>query len=216
MKYLLPALLLVTALGAGCFAPPAQPIPVPQAPTPSTSVPPPTQEATIPDGWATYTNPDPSFGISYPVVPQDAVDVPQAPDDVFAVNIGSDVVVKGTVPVPETALHIKVVDATSTRLSNCAYAEQGWDNGSPVRLEKLTINGREFCLRVDSEGAAGNRYNTFAYATKVGEKTVVISFTVHSIACENFGDPSTPCYAFVEARDTQRFPEILKTFTIPR
>lgn len=216
MKKLFSSLLLLIALGAGCAASAPQPTPSPE-PAPVTTPPIEEQQSAVPSGWQVYTNTNPAFRVAYPTVTldpiKDAIDVPQAPDDVFGVNLGTVVASTTAVSVPRTTLHIKVVDATSTRLSGCAYAEQGWENNPAARQETVTINNREFCLRVDADAAAGNRYNTFAYATKVGEKTVVVSFTIHSVACENYPDPATKCVAYDETRDAARFPEILKTFT---
>ncbi|HEV7424641.1 MAG TPA: DUF3298 domain-containing protein [Candidatus Paceibacterota bacterium] len=50
------------------------------------------------------------------------------------------------------------------------------------------INGRDYCVTMSSEGAAGSTYTNYAYATKIQNKFVSFSFVLRAPNCDNYGD----------------------------
>lgn len=56
------------------------------------------------------------------------------------------------------------------------------------------INGREYCVGEETEGAAGSIYTTYTYNTIKNEKMIVISFTLRYLQCGNYSEPrKTEC-----------------------
>ncbi len=56
------------------------------------------------------------------------------------------------------------------------------------------INGRQYCVGLQSEGAAGNSYNTYTYNTMKDDRMVTIRFTLRYSQCANYEDPQkTEC-----------------------
>ena len=51
------------------------------------------------------------------------------------------------------------------------------------------INGRDYCVTISSEGAAGSIYTTYAYVTKIQDKFVSFSFILLATQCDNFDEP---------------------------
>jgi hypothetical protein len=62
-------------------------------------------------------------------------------------------------------------------------------------IEKKTINGHEYCVTTQMQGAAGSTYTHYDYLEAKGEKkTVALSFVVRASQCENYDDPEkTAC-----------------------
>jgi hypothetical protein len=59
---------------------------------------------------------------------------------------------------------------------------------------KRTINGKEYCIKSQSEGAAGSTYTTYQYTTARSGKTIVIDFVLRYIQCGNYDEPNmTEC-----------------------
>lgn len=57
-----------------------------------------------------------------------------------------------------------------------------------------TINGRQYCAKEASEGAAGTIHREYTYATIKGERLVVIGFTAVTPQCDNYEEPAkTDC-----------------------
>jgi len=52
-----------------------------------------------------------------------------------------------------------------------------------------TINGREYCLSVSSEGAAGSIYIDYNYSTKHNNQVLNIDFTIQYPQCLNYDSP---------------------------
>lgn len=51
------------------------------------------------------------------------------------------------------------------------------------------INGREYCVGIESGGAAGTTYVTHTYNTMKNDRMVTIRFTLRYPECQNYGDP---------------------------
>jgi hypothetical protein len=59
---------------------------------------------------------------------------------------------------------------------------------------QTTINGKVFCKKVESEGAAGSTYSTYTYTTSISGRTIRGTFTLQFPQCGNFDDPKkTQC-----------------------
>ena len=56
---------------------------------------------------------------------------------------------------------------------------------------KETINGKDYCVTKESEGAAGSIYESYVYAFPFKEQTATLSFTVRFVQCYNYDEPST-------------------------
>lgn len=52
--------------------------------------------------------------------------------------------------------------------------------------EKRLVGGREYCVTTVTEGAAGSNYTQYAYAFAQGNKTVILTFTLRFVRCENY------------------------------
>jgi len=67
---------------------------------------------------------------------------------------------------------------------------------------KQVINGRNYCVTKESEGAAGSIYIQYAYATSAdlnnlpqeGNSTIILTFSTRMVQCGNYDDPQkTTC-----------------------
>ncbi len=68
--------------------------------------------------------------------------------------------------------------------------EAGTSEAVPAGLTKEHIvNGRAYCVTTESEGAAGNYYSTYAYAFPKDQKTVILTFSIHTVQCLNYAEP---------------------------
>ena len=54
------------------------------------------------------------------------------------------------------------------------------------------INGRQYCVGLQSEGAAGSVYNTYTYNTMKDDRMVTVRFTLRYQQCANYDDPQKP------------------------
>ncbi len=67
------------------------------------------------------------------------------------------------------------------------------------KTEQLLINGREYCMTTEGEGAAGSTYLLKAYAFAVQdqsgiEKVAIFTFGLREVQCANYDDPQkTEC-----------------------
>ncbi|MFZ2804414.1 MAG: hypothetical protein WA001_04275 [Patescibacteria group bacterium] len=193
--------------GAGCaWNPFAQPAPSPSGAASST--------ATGQTAWQAFSTSTVPFTFSYPPYAKVLPEADRAPDDVFALDLGSRVASSSAQSVPEAQLHVKLLQATDPDMKNCFYSESGWPSGfAPTSSQHVTLNGAAFCLTVDEDAGAGNYYNSTDYATQVGSGYVVFEFVVHSVDCQNYPNPSAQCVAFDELRDTADFKSIIQTFS---
>lgn len=59
---------------------------------------------------------------------------------------------------------------------------------------KQTINGTEYCVTKESEGAAGSIYTMYAYAFGRNGKTDILTFSLRFVQCANYDEPKkTEC-----------------------
>lgn len=116
-------------------------------------------------GWATYTDPDEGITFKYP----------------------ADFTTTYIHPVDWPPM-AQVMDGTFT------CKEVGATTASAGRTTKRTINGKEYCVTEETEGAAGSMYTQYAYQAAVGGKLVFLTFTTRAPQCDNYDDPAkTAC-----------------------
>jgi len=56
----------------------------------------------------------------------------------------------------------------------------------PKRIYEKTINGREYCIKAVSEGAAGSTYTTYNYSTIFNGDLLTINFVLQFPNCSNY------------------------------
>ena len=72
--------------------------------------------------------------------------------------------------------------------------EGGTATGRAGETKKRTIDGREYCVTIETEGAAGSMYLQYAYAFGLNGKTLIATFTLRQVQCGNYNDPQkTEC-----------------------
>ncbi len=57
------------------------------------------------------------------------------------------------------------------------------------KTEKRSINGREYCVTVQGEGAAGSTYLQYAYAFPVDDQVGILTFSTRETQCANYDEP---------------------------
>jgi len=67
-------------------------------------------------------------------------------------------------------------------------------NARAGQTSKEIINGKEYCVTRESEGAAGSVYTNYAYAFANGDQTLIATFSLRAPQCMNYDDPKqTEC-----------------------
>jgi len=67
--------------------------------------------------------------------------------------------------------------------------EEGNEIDRAGQTKKQTINGRDYCVTKESEGAAGSIYTNYAYAFPYNNITVVLTFSLRFVQCANYDEP---------------------------
>lgn len=67
--------------------------------------------------------------------------------------------------------------------------EAGSEIDRAGRTEKNIINGREYCVTKQTEGAVGSIYTQYAYAVQKDKKTVIFTFSTRATQCGNYDEP---------------------------
>ncbi len=105
-------------------------------------------------------------------------------------------------PAPdETAKPSKVTFRYPKELDAKYIYTQDWPPTVEVKIAKFVcaetirkINGREYCIGSESEGAAGSIYTTYTYNTMEGDRMITIRFTLRYAQCGNYSEPKkTEC-----------------------
>ncbi len=216
MKRIFPLLVLAVLIGAGCAkqAPKPPVSPTGGAPTSSAS----DGVDRVPEAWntANVSVGDAVVRMSFPG--SFVMTNTNSAGQVMNVDMGTAVENPGERSVPGRSLRLFVIDPEDTRMRDCAFSESEWTAGrAPDIRTNLSFGYASelvFCESRENEGAAGNRYAVYTYATPVGGQVLVFEFTVHSVVCENFEDPEKQCVSFDEARDTAIFAGILSRIVV--
>jgi len=110
-----------------------------------------------------------------------------------------------------------VVSASGTGLGVDESVKDGCFSGlgGGYQPQHVNIAGHDFCLVKASDAGAGNRYYSYWYSLPLTntDKILVLSFTIHSVVCENYENPNQ-CIAFDEARDTVVPQKIVATVSV--
>jgi len=61
----------------------------------------------------------------------------------------------------------------------------------PIEITEKTINGKNYCIKIESEGTAGHIYRTYTYTTKssIGNSTATTNFTLGYVDCGVYDGP---------------------------
>ena len=79
-------------------------------------------------------------------------------------------------------------------VENKKYSCTDISNSVNGQTKSELINGKEYCITKESEGAAGSIYTTYTYKFSFSEKTLVLSLVLRSPQCMNYDDPKqTEC-----------------------
>lgn len=62
-------------------------------------------------------------------------------------------------------------------------------NAPGGQTQKQTINGNEYCVTKESQGAAGSIYTLYAYAFPVNDKVAILNFSLQFPQCVNYPQP---------------------------
>ncbi len=68
--------------------------------------------------------------------------------------------------------------------------EGGTSTSLPAgQTKRESINGHEYCVTEEGEGAAGSTYIQYAYAAPKDGKTMIFTFSLRYVQCANYEDP---------------------------
>jgi hypothetical protein len=208
-RLLILAAAALATLGLGCRNP-LLPATTPVAPTsPTTSVPSvPAPAPEIPKGWTFTEDKELGFAFGTPPSKSDAtIDI----DALYAFDLGPTVSEVGKKSVPHLSMGILLVPSSDVRIRNGCYVEEGWSLDAKIPTKNVTAGGLTFCETSTADAAAGNRYNVKSYTTPHQGEFLIFRFVVHSVACENYDNPSKDCTAYNEQTDWKLPPQILQT-----
>ncbi len=63
-----------------------------------------------------------------------------------------------------------------------------------IQIVMRTIQGSRYCVRTESEGAAGSVYTKYTYSKEEGEKMVTVEFVLRAPQCANYdAEKKTAC-----------------------
>lgn len=123
---------------------------------------------------------------------------------------------------PETlgTLYINTVDwPPSVRVESEPFSctNIGIENVPTGKTEHRTINGRDYCVTTEGEGAAGSVYTQYAYAAPINDMVVYLTFSTRAVQCLNYDEPQqSECAAERAAFDVDSIADgIFTTITLP-
>ncbi len=67
--------------------------------------------------------------------------------------------------------------------------EAGQETSVAGQTTDQKINGTEYCITKESEGAAGSMYTNYAYATEINNKEFFFTFSLRFVQCANYDEP---------------------------
>lgn len=77
----------------------------------------------------------------------------------------------------------------STNDTKYSCIESGSEISSEGKTSKININGSEYCLTKQNEGAAGSTYTTYTYTRPFGETEESLTFSLRFVQCDNYDEP---------------------------
>lgn len=111
-------------------------------------------------------------------------------------KVGSDSTKKYSFSYPATlgTTYVSLVDwppvLTVAKDTNVRCSLAGSETASSGKTERATINGREYCVTRQSEGAAGSMYHTYAYSFPNENDLLTLTFTLRFVQCMNYDEPN--------------------------
>lgn len=66
--------------------------------------------------------------------------------------------------------------------------EGGTEISQAGQTVKQSINGHDYCVTKESEGAAGSVYTNYAYAFPYNNTTIILTFTLRAVQCDNYDE----------------------------
>lgn len=60
------------------------------------------------------------------------------------------------------------------------------ESSLPLRISKIEMNGRKYCIGASSEGAAGSVYTQYSYTTVIADNVYLINFVARYPNCDNY------------------------------
>jgi hypothetical protein len=72
---------------------------------------------------------------------------------------------------------------------NCTKNSETTMSGAVTSSSTKILNGREYCVFMSSEGAAGSTFTAYEYATAQGASVARVSFTLRTSQCMNYDKP---------------------------
>ncbi len=95
--------------------------------------------------------------------------------------------------------------------------ESGSEISQTGKIEKILVNGREYCKTTMSEGAAGSIYHRYVFARALFGGTVSLTFTTREPQCGNYTDNErAECEAEQEFFDLNGvIDQIVETVEVP-
>jgi len=74
--------------------------------------------------------------------------------------------------------------------------------GVNAAIARRMVDDRVYCVKTESEGAAGSVYYTYSYVAQKGDNLAKVSFTLRYVNCQNYSEPQDRiCQAEREAFD---------------
>jgi hypothetical protein len=70
---------------------------------------------------------------------------------------------------------------------DCVPADKPTAHGG--QTEAKTVNGREYCVTTQVEGAAGSTYTDYAYLTILNNRLIRVNLTLREPQCLNYDQP---------------------------
>lgn len=117
-------------------------------------------EPTVPDDWASFT--DPARGISFR----------------YPAELATQYIRPVDWP-PQPAVERGPFRCT----------EAGSETARAGRTARRTIRTRTYCVTRVTEGAAGSLYTLYAYAFPSGHEVVILTFSLRAVQCGNYDEP---------------------------
>lgn len=95
-------------------------------------------------------------------------------------------------PAQLPTIYIVAIDwppVVSTYRDSFSCTEAGSETARAGITELKIINGRQYCVTKESEGAAGSIYTNYAYSAMKGDNLVIFTFSLKSVQCGNYDQP---------------------------
>ncbi len=77
-----------------------------------------------------------------------------------------------------------------TENGNYSCTTNGDETSRAGRTEEQTIDGKKYCVTVETDGAAGSIYKQYAYVFRSGTNMLkTVTFSIRQVQCGNYPEP---------------------------